>query len=192
MESEARHYPPGHPWCRNPGWYHSLDSEATEAEVTELVAAFVRALQPDIALETGTHLAQTALAIGGALQRNGHGHLYSVEIDATLAVDAARACAGLPVTIVHADTLQWLPGWLENLDGLLDFAWVDSGPQRAEEAALLVPYFRPGAIMGIHDMAQNDWRWPFWQDFQPLVQAGKLQPITLRTPRGVTFAEVHP
>lgn len=193
MQSEAQHYPVGHDWCRNPGRYHSEDVDATEDEVSDLVYGFVRALQPDILVETGTYSAQTTMRIGEALVRNGHGHLWSVETDQERAEHGRVLCAvaKLPVTVVHAHSLRWLPEWLGGLDGPIDFAWVDSGAERVREAKLLLPHFRPHGIMGVHDMA-NDFRWTFYRDFEPLFESGELQPITLRTPRGVTFAEVRP
>lgn len=192
MQSEARHYPRGHAWCRNPERYHSADSDATEEEVTELAAAFIRALQPEIVIETGTYTAQTTVALGQALEKNGHGHLWSLEVLPGLVRSAKVKCAKLPVTIVHSKSMDWLPGFVEEIGKPVDFMWCDSEAERVREVEFILPYMRPHAIIGVHDSAIEDWRWPFYQEMKPLFESGKLTPITLRTPRGVTFAQVNP
>ncbi len=49
-------FTPPDPDCPRPDWWHARDAQATEDEVIELVAGFVRALQPELVLETGTYL----------------------------------------------------------------------------------------------------------------------------------------
>ena len=95
-------FTPPNSWCPDPGFWHADDGDATEHEVTELVAAFVRALQPELVVETGSYSAQTSLAVGEALARNGHGRLVTLEIEPELAGIAKAKCAGLPVTIPAA------------------------------------------------------------------------------------------
>jgi hypothetical protein len=63
--------------CPHPEYWHSTDSDSTEIEVTELVAAFVRAPQPETVLETGSAFGQTAEAIRRTLAANGHGRLVT-------------------------------------------------------------------------------------------------------------------
>jgi hypothetical protein len=165
--------------------------------VSELAGAFVRALQPEIAVETGTYRGQTSYAIAIALQLNGHGHLWTVELDPGLASRAEHMLAGLPVTVVCADSHNWEPP-----DGI-GFAWIDSGPTsivpgalraggmnetRYDEINRWLPQFEPGAVIGIHDTAPHH---PVMINLQSLFSSGALLPgITLRTPRGVTFAQV--
>ncbi len=168
-------------WCPAPGYWHADDGQATEREVTELVAAFVRALQPEVVTETGTWRAQTTEAIGLALRRNGHGHLYAVEIDPDLARLARQGCTGLPVTVVTGDSLQWEP------PTGIGFAWVDGSERRDLEIEHLLPCLLPGAIVGIHDTAPHQ---PDRGKLRLLEERGALRVITLRTPRGVSFVEV--
>jgi len=172
---------PPAPWCPQPQWWHADDGDATEHEVTELVAAFVRALQPEVVAETGSYLGQTSEAIGTALHRNGHGYLYTVEIDPGRAAHARRRCAGLPVEVVAGNSLTW------SVPAGIGFAWVDGGGDRAAEIAHLLPSFAPGAILGMHDAGPQH---VFTAQVQSLVNAGYLKPVMLHTPRGVMFAEV--
>jgi len=51
-------------WARRFGWY-----------------AIVRAAQPDLVVETGTHLGLGSCVIAAALIRNGHGRLTTIDID---------------------------------------------------------------------------------------------------------------
>ena len=181
MITEDQFTPPS-PWCENPGWWHASDAQATEFEVTELAAAFVRALQPEIVVETGANTGQTTEAIGRALAANGHGHLYSLEIDEALAGKAAQRCDLLPVTVICADSLSWAP------PGEVGFAWLDSEPGiRHLELLRLRPYFTDGGIAGIHDTGPQHIT---YRHLQPLITGGVFSPVTLRTPRGVTFGTV--
>jgi predicted O-methyltransferase YrrM len=179
--TEDRYTPPS-PWCDHPQDWHSDDAQATEHEVSELVAAFVRALQPEIVVETGSNSGQTTEAIGRALARNGHGHLHSLEIDPVMADLAAQRCEGLPVTVVRSDSLSWSP------PGEVGFAWLDSEPGiRHLELQRLRRFLAGGAIVGIHDTGPQHGT---ARMLLPLVQAGEFTAITLRTPRGVTFGTV--
>lgn len=168
--------------CPDPRYWHSHDDASTEVEVAELVAAFVRALQPEIAVETGSSFGYTAELIGAALALNGHGHLYTTDTDPQMVKLSRNRCVGLPVTVVHSPSLEFAP------PGPVGFAWLDSEPRyRIDEAHMLRPYFAPGAFIGIHDTAPH-------HNFRPAVEAlcveGWLRPIYLPTPRGVMFAEV--
>jgi hypothetical protein len=179
---EDRWTAPG-PWCPQPGRWHSDDAQATEHEVTELVAAFARALQPEIVVETGANSGQTTRAIGMALARNGHGRLYSLEVDEAMAEKAAQRCEGLPVTVLHQDSLSWTP------PGEVGLAWLDSETGiRHLELLRLRPYLADGAVVGIHDTGPQH---VTARLLMPLVSQGVFSGLTLRTPRGVTFGTVH-
>jgi predicted O-methyltransferase YrrM len=179
MPTEDTWRPPSE-WCPATRYWHADDDQATELEVTELVAAFVRALQPETAAETGTWTGQTTKAIGTALARNGHGHLHAVEINPSLAEQARQLCAGLPVTVITGDSLTWEP------PPGIGFAWIDGAGRRDLEAERILDRMLPGAVIGIHDTAplhapgRMDW----------LLAHPRLSSITLRTPRGVSFATV--
>lgn len=168
--------------CPHPEYWHSTDTDSTEEEVTELVAGFVRALQPEIVVETGTAFGQTAYAIGDALQANGHGHLWTVENDPERAAECADALAGLPVTVVNGSSMNFTP------PNGIGFAWFDSlFHLRAAEFLRYLPHMRPAATVGFHDCGPQH---PLRPDIEALAGDGLLRPIYLPTPRGVVFAEV--
>lgn len=166
----------------HPEWWHATDGESTEIEVTELVAAFVRALQPEFVVETGAAWGQTTEAIGAALQRNGHGELVSLEIIPERVRYTRGRCAGLPVLVVSESSMDYTPS------RPVDFAWLDSELElRAWEARRLRPYLREGSIIGVHDTGSLHGIRPALDD---LTREGWLRPIYLRSARGVAFMEV--
>ena len=166
--------------CPHPEWWSATDPQSTELEVSELVAAFVRALQPEYVVETGTCMGQTAQIVGLALRANGHGHLDTLEPMDIRAEFSRKRCAGLPVTIHETPSLEFIPA------GPIGFAWLDSRTHlRVPEFEHFRSYFAPGAIVGFHDTAPHHGPWG-----AEVEQLEGARPIRLRTPRGVTFVEV--
>jgi hypothetical protein len=170
--------------CPHPEYWHSADGDATEFEVSELVGAFVSALQPDVVVETGTHLGHTAATIGRALNANGHGRLTTFEPDPGRAESAVRRCAAWPVTVRIRSSLadQWD-------GGPIGFAWFDSLLNlRVPEFWHYRPHMIAGrTIVGFHDTADHH---PLWPEVSMLESIGAVRLIRLPTPRGVVFAEV--
>jgi hypothetical protein len=178
--SEAQWTPP-RPDCRHPGWWTATDEDSTELEVTELVAAFVRALQPELAVETGTAFGQTAHAIGRALRRNGHGRLVTLEPKARRAAISRARVARLPVEVRVQTSLDYEP------DQPVDFAWLDSVIElRAEEFRHFLPHMHAGTVVGFHDTGPQHGLRPLLDE---LVDTGLMAALVLATPRGVTFAQ---
>ena len=181
MARESEFTPP-RPWCPEPELWEAHDADSTEREVTELVAAFVRAIKPQFVLETGTSYGYTAEAIGRALIANGRGRLVTLEKDAALAAIARERCLGLPVEVLECDSATWTPEAGESID----FAWLDSDIiGRVHELKRLWKCFSSGAIVGIHDTGPQ-------HPVHDVLQKHSLPwpRIRLRTPRGVTFFEM--
>lgn len=171
------------PDCPHPEWWHAPDAQGTEAEVTELVAGFVRALQPELVVETGTHLGATAAAIGWALHRNGHGRLITLEVDRHLCEVAAARVEHLPVEVVCMSSLAWTP------PGPIDFAWLDSDAHRRQlELRAYLPWMHDRTVVGIHDTGPQH---PVRELLRPLEAEGLLSLLDLPTPRGVSFARIR-
>ena len=166
--------------CPHPERWSSTDPQSTEIEVSELVSGFVRALQPDYVIETGTCIGQTAWIIGTALQENGQGRLDTLETDPDRAAAATMTCAGLPVTVHCASSLDFRPA------EPIGFAWFDSRVElRVAEFNHYRPHIIPGSIVGFHDTSPHQGEWGRELESLPGTRA-----IRLRTPRGVTFVEV--
>lgn len=176
-------FTPSRPDCPHPEWWSSTDDDSTELEVTELVAAFVRALQPDMVVETGTAWGQTAEAIGRALLANGHGRLVTLETDLERVAAATKRCVGLPVTVRTRSSLDYTP------DCPIDFAWFDSLTDlRHREFMRFLPHLSYRAVVGFHDTGPQH---PVRRHLERLVANELLPgPMYLPTPRGVCFARV--
>lgn len=171
---------PSAPWddCPDPGRWTAHDGMATEVEVLDLVGGFVRALQPDVVVETGTWRGFGAQAIGRALQANGHGHCWTLEIVPALALEAADRCDGLPVTCLVQPAQEFEP------PGPVDFAWFDSETdQRVAEFRHLRRWMHRRTVVGFHDTAPR-------HRYRPQLDALGIQLLDLPTPRGVTFGRV--
>lgn len=175
--TESRWTPP-RPDCPHPEWWHSEDDESTETEVAQLVAAFVRALQPELVVESGTAFGVTAELIGASLADNGHGYLWTYEIDPARVEAATARCRGLPV-FVHAQPFG--PPFPDQID----FAWIDGHiEQRVADLVRARAWLRPGALVGVHDSGPQ-------HGIRDAVEAVDwVRWVNLRTPRGVMFGEV--
>ena len=168
--------------CQHPEWWTATDWDSTELEVIDLLAGFVRGLQPEYVVETGTALAQGSVAIGRALRRNGHGRLVTLEVDHGRVERARWRCRRLPVDVVEQSSLDFEP------QQLIDLAWFDSLTDlRALEFRKYWPHMHSGTIVGFHDTGPAH---PTKQFIDELESEGLLRPIHLATPRGVTFAQV--
>jgi predicted O-methyltransferase YrrM len=176
--------------CPYPDRWHSTDDHSTEVEVSELVAAFVRALQPDLVFETGAAWGQTSELIGRALVANGQGFLVTTEPDAERADYTVARCEGLPVVVRQHGSLEWEP------PGPIQFAFFDSlWELRISEFLHVRPFLKAGTVVCWHDTAPGHGQgtYPGGRDLRQeidTVLAGQVRTIHLPTPRGVTFAEV--
>ena len=167
------------PHCPRPHLWRAHDAMATEVEVLVLVGAFVRALQPEVVVETGTHRGFGAEAIGQALALNGHGHLFTLEIDADLHAEASERTAGLPVTCLLMPAQTFTP------PAPIDFAFFDSDPdERADEYRRFRDHMHGRTVVGFHDTAPH-------HGIRGHLDALDLHLLDLPTPRGVTFGRVQ-
>lgn len=166
--------------CPHPERWSAWDAQSSEVEVVGLVAAFVRALQPDYVVETGTCLGYTAKAIGSVLASSGRGRLDTLETLPNRADIARERCRDLPVTVWVEDSMQFTP------TEPIGFAWLDSlTALRVAEFNRYRPWMRPGTIVGFHDTAPHHGP---WSHELSLLEGTRM--ISLPTPRGVAFVEI--
>jgi predicted O-methyltransferase YrrM len=176
--------------CPHPGYWHGYDTDSTEVEVTELVAAFVRTLQPEFVIETGTAFGYTAAAIGMALKLNGHGTLITLEPDTERCNIARTRCADLPVSVIQTTSLAFIGQNIRtSLRRKIGFAWLDSLLEiRQHELDMMLDaeWFTQGAVIGVHDTAYHH---GIREEFECTVTG--LCALHLPTPRGVTFLQIE-
>jgi methyltransferase family protein len=165
--------------CPHPWNWHATDPESTELEVSELIGGFIRALQPEYVVETGSCVGLTSYVIGSALKMNGHGKLDTCEVDKR-AIDWARGlCQGLPVRVHEIKSMNFKPA------RAIDFLFLDSLMElRVPEFHRFKSYLSPGAVIAFHDTG------PHKGDFGKMVQSIEgLRFLQLNTPRGITLAQ---
>lgn len=176
--------------CPHPEYWHAPDPDTTEEEVQALVGGFIRALQPEFVIETGTAFGYTAEVIGHNLDLNLHGRLLTLETNKDRADIARKRTQNLPVTVIQESSLKWeVP---ETIRGKVGFMWLDSLHQlRVDELRRFTPYLAPIAIVGVHDTGPHH-PFPLGGDLEAeLRQTDTMRPIYLPTPRGVTFIEYN-
>lgn len=170
--------------CPSPERWHSDDADSTEWEVSELVGAFVKALRPDVVVETGSAWGQTAEQIGKALLGPPlTGWLHTLEPNPERVKESRVRCDMLPVTVVETTSLEWEP--VDNIG----FAWFDSLHHlRVPEFRKFYPHMTRGAFVGFHDTGPH--QGGLREEILQLEAEGLLLPVFLPSPRGVCFAEV--
>lgn len=132
-------------YCDNPHWWHSVHSAETEIEVSEFLGGLVRLVQPEITVESGTLHGQTAEQLALALQKNGHGKLWTIEPNQEFWAAATERLAGLPVECVLTTIEDWTP------PGQINFLFLDSNGDRFLQFEKLLPFLAPGAVFAVHD-----------------------------------------
>lgn len=159
--------------------YTTPDEEAPESEVIELITAFVRALKPQVVVETGTAEGHTAEAIARALAKNGRGTLYTVEIDKAKVDRCRQRLAGLPAEVIFSAAQSVDPSSF----GYIDLLYIDGHlEERANEYRHFDPYLRSGGIALLHDTLKFD-------PPKTAVQELLGQQVCLSTPRGLTILQ---
>lgn len=196
METEDRFTPP-RPGCMHPGRWHSPDADSTEAEVSALAQAFVRAIRPDLVVETGTAFGQTTDLMGQALMFGRYGgKLVSFELDAERVAYSRERCEDLgdTVQIRHESSIEGLEVLCRQIEAggmpRIGFAWLDSlFALRLPELRIIEPWLADGAVVGIHDCGSPSMaKYPgFAMEVNDEAERLGFDIINLPTPRGVTF-----
>lgn len=152
-----------HPELERAAEFHLGNWGAGSATIEEaqFLHALVLVLKPMHCLETGTETGWTAAHIGAALERNGKGHLVTLEIDPGRAEEARQHLAAEDlshrVAVWEMPALEYL-GLGQRDQGCpynpIDFALLDTHiPQRLAELHALTPHLSSGAVVCIHDTA---------------------------------------
>jgi predicted O-methyltransferase YrrM len=159
-----------------------FDSVTAESEVIDFIFSLVRLIKPVRALETGTWLGLTAIAIGKAMKQNGFGYLTSIEIDpeaqATAAKNIVDAGVHEQVTSHHASTLDF------PFEGIFDFAYFDTSIDiRQSEFARIFPNLAQGATIVIQNTRLEETG--STQVLSAIIKTFGLVGTDLETPRGL-------
>lgn len=176
------------PDCPHPERWSARDGQATETEVIGLAAALVRALQPDVVLETGTYHGYMAAELGRALRGNGQGQLITMEPDPDRHARAVEYIGdGLPVHVLRRESLSVSCDEIRMLAvGHVGFVWFDSLFElRVQEFDHFLPLFDSRTVVAFHDAGPHHGEWSDAVRNHP-----RLRCIDLPTPRGCILARV--
>jgi hypothetical protein len=167
--------------CPHPERWHSVNAEAPESEVINLVAALAEALQVDYAVLCGSGGGYTAEAVGRAVQQSGSGLVDVLEGPAQAKAVRER-CEGLPVNVEETPPLLFQP------KKPIDLLWLDGRTEvRGYSLARLLPFLSARALIAAHDThPDRDVR----SQFTPLELEGVIRPLYLPTPRGLMLSRV--
>lgn len=165
-----------------------FDGYTAEAEVLDFLYAMVRMIKPENAVETGTWLGRSAIAIASALRENGFGYLISLEADPEVARYAAAEIetSGLDnwVDVVTGQSLNFQP------PNELQFALFDSALDiRAEEFRHFYERLASGATVVFHDAGLGHQEMA--DAIRELIAKGQLSGSFFPTPRGVFVGTVQ-
>jgi len=171
---------PSRLWSMFDGW-------SAEVETLDFLHALVRLVKPRSAIETGTWLGRSAVAIGCALRDNGFGHLTTIDLspEASAVAESRIRQFGLQsyVSLVVGPSLGFEP------EGLYEFALFDSDIAiRADEFLKFYAVLDPGASVLFHDTAEHH---PGSADnIRDLITMGLLEGMFMPTPRGLFVGRV--
>jgi predicted O-methyltransferase YrrM/D-alanine-D-alanine ligase-like ATP-grasp enzyme len=161
-----------------------VDRVGAETDVLFFLKALVHLIKPRFVLETGTYRGATAAAIGEALRATGAGRMVTLECDPHYAANSRINLAGLPVEVVTASSLEYVP------DGPIDLLFLDSTrPARVHEFRRFKHLLSSEALIVWHDSAPE--HSVVHRDIEDLVSAGDLHAILLPSPRGLTISKVR-
>jgi predicted O-methyltransferase YrrM len=174
------------PACPEPERWAARDDYATETAVTSWIAALVAMVKPDLVIETGSYLGDTAVAIAEALKAEGRGRLVTCEPVPARADSVQARANGLPMTVWAASSLTYVP------DGPVDLVFADSEfVLRGPEIRYFATWASNKAVVVLHDTTLCGYpgHAQLIHDMQKLVDDGVITPWTLfETPRGVGVA----
>ncbi len=169
------------PKCQHPDRFHlpATDrAQATEIEVSVLVASFFAGQRPTHILETGTHAGDTTQIL---CNYNAHATIHSIESNREWH-DTLRNALGdhwPNLNLIHGDALKWTPGYGIKFGAAFFDATVE---HRAEEYRHFRPHLEPNALVAFHDTSTYH---PTGHHVRELVKLGLIEGINIETPRGV-------
>lgn len=171
------------------------DEMTTEFEVAEFIDALVRLVKPQCAIETGCYEGEATVKIAQAMMWNGGKIFHTCDTDNERVSATMRRILDGPAIeeynrayrrIMSFNTMTGAQMISEIVDEPIDFAFLDSGGNRFEEAQALLPKLSEGAYVVIHDS-----RRPTEQAaILYLQEHAKTETLTFDTPRGCAVLRV--
>lgn len=177
---------PPTPECAHPERWQMLDPQSAEMEVLDLLESLIKAVKPELIVETGTFIGHSAIRMARALKANGFGKIVTIEYDPVVFAKAKE----------HIDA-SGVAAWIDNrnassldvtVHGVIDLLYSDSDLNiREREVRRFLPQIKPRGLVLIHDASSH---------FKVVREAalrleteGLLSVVLLSTPRGLCIAQ---
>ncbi|HET9183607.1 MAG TPA: CmcI family methyltransferase [Candidatus Angelobacter sp.] len=177
---------PPTPECAHPERWQMLDPQSAEVEVLDLLEALIKAVKPELIVETGTFIGHSAIRMARALQSNGFGRIITIEYDPIVFAKARQNIDGSGlgrwIEYRNASSLETA------IKGAIDLLYCDSDVNiREQEVRRFLPQVRPRGLVLIHD-ASSHFK-VVREAALRLEEEGLLSVVLLSTARGLCIAQ---
>lgn len=135
------------------------DGDACNKGEQEFIYGLVKAVRPEVCVETGTHKGMTAIYIARGLEDNNKGHLYTVDPCDWGQEDIFDS---LSPNLKKFITYQRIRGDELKVEGKIDFLFIDGFHGKIdviEEIDKLFPQLNERALVLFHDCLENEENW---------------------------------
>ena len=185
-ESVQAEYVPATAECPHPELWKMVDSQTSELEVLDFLKSVVMTVKPQLIVETGTFMGNSAIKMAEGLRANGFGRIITIEYDPAIFAKAKERfdASGLGSWIEYRNESS-----LETrIDGTIDILFSDSHLTiREQEIRRFLPQIDPRGLILIHD-ASSHFR-TVREAALRLEQEGLISVVLLPTPRGLVIAQ---
>jgi prolipoprotein diacylglyceryl transferase len=174
------------PECPHPERWSMFDSMTAEVEVLEFLRCLVRAIKPQLVVETGTFMGISTLWIAEGLKANGFGKIVTCEYDPKVFARAKERFAG-------SGFAEWIEARNESsletkVSGSIDLLFSDSDPPlREQEVRRFLPQMNPNGVILMHDASSH--LKTVREAALKMEQEGLISVVLMPTPRGLVVAQ---
>lgn len=170
----------------HPERYSAPNPQAAEDELADFLCGIVRLTHPDNVLELGTYHADTTVRLAGAVTRNGHGLVTTVELDPARAAAARKRLSGMPARVLEGsfDAVNLKPP-----TGRYGVALFDSHWERDREYHAARSHLARGALLVFHDCGEQHKHGEVRARVETLITNGFITGFYVATPRGIILAQ---
>jgi len=185
-EAIQAEYTPATHECPHPERWKMMDAQTSEVEILEFLKSVVATVKPELILETGTFIGNSAIKMAEGLKENGFGRIITIEYDPAI---FAKAKERMDASGVR----EWIEYRNQSsldaeIDGTIDLFFSDSHlPIREAEIRKFLPQINPQGLILVHDASSH---------FKVVREAvlkleaeGLISTVLLSTPRGMVVAQ---
>ena len=185
-EVQQPEWAPRTPECPHPERWTMLDSMSAEVEILEFLKHVVLTLKPELIVETGTFIGQSAIKMAEGLETNGMGRIVTCEFDPLVFARAKKRIEASPVS--HRIECRNESSLEMKVSGKIDLLFSDSDVTiREKEIRNFLPQISPQGLILMHD-ASSHFKAAREAAFR-LESEGLISMILVPTPRGLMIGQ---